>query len=109
VDRYECRKLVANDLRQLHLIEKEVSHRYAVVTVTAARQYRTPFNTSVVCQCSIHAQDAIKAVRGKRIRIIPDMWENTYFAWMEDIKDWCISARYGGGTECLSGIAGKAE
>ena len=35
--------------------------------------------------------EAIKAVRDERIRIIPKSWENTYFAWMEDIKDWCIS------------------
>jgi len=37
------------------------------------------------------AEPAIKAVREKRIRIIPETWENTYFSWMENIQDWCIS------------------
>jgi len=92
VDRYECRKLVANDLRQLHLIEKEVSHRYAVGHCYRCKTITEPLSTPQwYVNVQSMAQDAIKAVRGKRIRIIPDMWENTYFAWMEDIKDWCIS------------------
>ena len=36
-------------------------------------------------------EPALRAVREEKIRIIPDGWCNSYFAWMENIKDWCIS------------------
>jgi valyl-tRNA synthetase len=37
------------------------------------------------------AQQAIKAVKSGQTRIIPDMWTKTYYDWMENIRDWCIS------------------
>ena len=37
------------------------------------------------------AEPAMAAVREKRTRIIPEHWERTYFEWMENIRDWCIS------------------
>ena len=37
------------------------------------------------------AEPAIEAVRSGQIRFIPDNWSKTYFAWMENIQDWCIS------------------
>jgi len=33
----------------------------------------------------------VKIVKDGGIRLIPDSWENNYFAWMKDIRDWCIS------------------
>jgi valyl-tRNA synthetase len=32
-----------------------------------------------------------RAVEEGRIEFVPKQWENTYFAWMRDIQDWCIS------------------
>ena len=37
------------------------------------------------------AEEAIKAVKDGRTRIIPSNWEKTYSGWMENIRDWCIS------------------
>ena len=37
------------------------------------------------------AEPAIRAVETGRIRIIPSQWEKTYFEWMRNIRDWCIS------------------
>jgi valyl-tRNA synthetase len=37
------------------------------------------------------AEPAIKAVEDGRIHIIPAQWEKTYFEWMRNIRDWCIS------------------
>ena len=37
------------------------------------------------------AKDAIRAVKEGETKIIPQQWEKTYFEWMENIKDWCIS------------------
>ncbi|MEW6601484.1 MAG: valine--tRNA ligase, partial [Nitrospirota bacterium] len=37
------------------------------------------------------AQEAVRSVRDGEIKIIPSGWENSYFDWMQNIKDWCIS------------------
>jgi valyl-tRNA synthetase len=37
------------------------------------------------------AKPAIEAVEQGDIQFVPKQWENTYFAWMRDLKDWCIS------------------
>jgi valyl-tRNA synthetase len=37
------------------------------------------------------AKEALKAVKEGRTRIVPPIWENTYYDWMENIRDWCIS------------------
>ena len=37
------------------------------------------------------AEPAIKAVEEGDIEFVPKNWENTYFAWMRDVQDWCIS------------------
>ena len=37
------------------------------------------------------AHPAIKAVKDGEVRFIPERFEKTYFNWMENIKDWCIS------------------
>ena len=37
------------------------------------------------------AEPAIKAVEDGAIKFVPKQWENTYFSWMRDIQDWCIS------------------
>ena len=92
LDRYDCRKLVIKDLKELNLIEKEEMHKYAVGHCYRCKTITEPLSTPqwYVNVQSI-AKDAIKVVKEERIRIIPKTWENTYFAWMEDIKDWCVS------------------
>ena len=37
------------------------------------------------------AKEALAAVKDGRTRILPRQWENTYYDWMENIRDWCIS------------------
>ena len=91
-DRYECRKRVHQDLLQLQLIEKEEAHRHAIGHCYRCKTITEPLSTPQwYVNVQSMAREAINAVREGRIRIIPDTWENTYFAWMEDIKDWCIS------------------
>lgn len=92
MDRYECRKRVHDDLLHLNLIEREEAHRHAIGHCYRCKTITEPLSTPQwYVNVQSMAKEAIKAVREGRIRIIPDMWENTYFAWMEDIKDWCIS------------------
>ena len=51
------------------------------------------------------AKPAIEAVESGAIRIIPEGWTNNYLAWMRDIKDWCISGRFGGAIKFQPGTA----
>ncbi len=37
------------------------------------------------------AEEAVKAVETGQIKILPETWHKTYFNWMNDIRDWCIS------------------
>jgi len=92
LDRYECRKLVLRDLKGMNFIEKEEPHKYAIGQCYRCKTITEPLSTPQwYVNVQSMAKDAIKAVKEERIRIIPKTWENTYFAWMEDIKDWCIS------------------
>ncbi len=92
LDREECRKEVVEALKQKGLLVKvepythKVGHCQRCGTViepTLSKQWFVKVEPL--------AKEAIRAVREGRIRIIPGKWENDYFAWMENIRDWCIS------------------
>lgn len=92
LERYECRKRVVEDLRASDLIEREERYKYSVGHCYRCKTIIEPLPTLqwYVSTQSL-AKEAMDAVRKGKIRIIPASWENTYFAWMENIKDWCIS------------------
>lgn len=92
LDRYECRKRVVNDLKELGLIEKEEKYRHAIGHCYRCKTIIEPLSTlQWYVDVQPLAMEAIKVVREGKIKIMPDSWENTYFAWMKNIKDWCIS------------------
>jgi valyl-tRNA synthetase len=92
MDRYECRKKVVEDLKASDLIEKEERYRHSVGHCYRCKTIIEPLPTlQWYVNTKSLAREALGAVRGGKIRIIPPSWENTYFAWMENIKDWCIS------------------
>ncbi len=92
LDRYECRKLVLEKLNELGLIEKTEKHSHSVGHCYRCKTVIEPYST-VQWYLNVKglAEQAIKAVREGRIKIIPETWNNSYFAWMENIRDWCIS------------------
>jgi len=92
LDRYECRKLVRSDLKDLHLIDREESHQHAVGHCYRCKTITEPLSTlQWYVNVQSMAREASRVVREGKIRIIPQSWENTFFAWMDDIRDWCIS------------------
>lgn len=92
LDRYECRKTVVSHLKELGLIEKEERYRHSVGHCYRCKTIIEPLLTPQwYVKVGPLAGEAIKAVRDGRIRIIPDTWNNSYFSWMENIRDWCIS------------------
>jgi valyl-tRNA synthetase len=92
LDRYACRKKVVDDLNASHLIEKEERHGHSVGHCYRCKTIIEPLSTMQwYVDTKPLASAAINAIRSGRIRIIPSSWENTYFSWMENIRDWCIS------------------
>ncbi len=92
LDRYECRKKVLNDLEHVGLIVKEENHAHSIGQCYRCKTVIEPLSTPQwYVRVKPLAEEAIKAVREEKIRIFPKTWDNTYYSWMENIKDWCIS------------------
>ena len=92
LDRYAARKAIIHDLEQLDLLEKIVDHKLMVPRGDRSGAVIEPFLTDQwYVKTESLAAPAIEAVESGKIRFVPDNWKNTYFAWMNDIQDWCIS------------------
>ena len=92
MDRYDCRKQVVKDLEgQGYLIKIEpmkhsVGECHRCHTVTEPR-----VSTQWFVKMQPLAEPATKAVKSGETKFVPERFEKTYFHWMENIRDWCIS------------------
>ncbi len=92
MDRFEARKAVVADLDALGLLDKIDDHRLKVPRGDRSGVVIEPWLTPQwYVNAKKLAEPAIKAVEDGDIQFVPKQWENTYFAWMRDIQDWCIS------------------
>ena len=92
LDRFEARRRVVADLEAAGLIDKTVDHRLMVPRGDRSGAVVEPYLTDQwYVRAAILAEPAIEAVETGRIRFVPDNWKNTYFEWMRNIEDWCIS------------------
>lgn len=92
LDRFECRKKVISMLEQQGLM---VQIEDIVHNVGYSERADVPIETMVSAQWFVNmkelAKPAIEAVESGKINFHPDRWAKTYFHWMENIQDWCIS------------------
>ncbi len=92
LDRFECRRRIVEDMRALGLIERVEPYRHAVGVCYRCRTVVEPLvSKQWFVRTTPLAEPAIKAVRDSRTRVVPRVWRKTYFGWMENIRDWCIS------------------
>ena len=92
LDRYEARRRIVTDLEAQGLLEKIVDHRLVVPRGDRSGAVIEPFLTDQwYVKVGPLAKPAVEAVESGRIRFVPDNWKNTYFEWMRNIQDWCIS------------------
>ncbi len=92
LDRSACRKAVVADLEAAGLLEKIEPHRHSVGHCYRCRSVIEPnLSRQWFVRTRPLAEKAIAAVREGKTRIVPETWANTYFDWMENIRDWCIS------------------
>jgi len=92
LDRYAARKQIIADLDAMGLMEKVEDHMMAVPRGEKSGVVVEPYlSDQWYVKIQPLADPAIEAVENGSIEFIPKNAENTYFAWMRDIQDWCIS------------------
>jgi valyl-tRNA synthetase len=92
MSREDCRERVIRDLEEQGLLKATEPYK-----LSAGQCYRC--QTVVEPHLSLQwfvstktlAEPAIRAVKDGDIRILPETWRETYYDWMENIRDWCIS------------------
>ncbi|WP_018983365.1 valine--tRNA ligase [Salinimonas chungwhensis] len=92
MDRFEARKKIVADLDSQRLLVKIDDHKLKVPRGDRTGAVIEPFLTDqwYVAVESL-AKPAIDAVESGDIRFVPENWNKTYYQWMHNIQDWCIS------------------
>jgi valyl-tRNA synthetase len=108
--RFEAREKVVKDLKNLGLLQKiepfphSVGHCYrckVTIEPLVSKQWFVKVKPL--------AERAVAAVVEGRTRIIPPVWESTYFEWMNNIRDWCISRQIWWGHRIPAWFCGKCN
>ena len=92
MDRYECRKAMVEELKDLGLLVKTVPHKHNV-----GQCYRcgTTVEPIISKQWFVKmkplAEPAVEVVKNGTVKFVPDRFSKTYLNWMENVHDWCIS------------------
>ncbi|MBI5637588.1 MAG: valine--tRNA ligase [Nitrospinae bacterium] len=92
MSREECRKAIVEDLKEQGFLVEARAHKNAVGECYRCKTVVEP-NLSMqwFVKTAPLAEEAVKAVKTGDIKFVPQSWENTYFEWMNNIRDWCIS------------------
>ncbi|MCB9534970.1 MAG: valine--tRNA ligase [Myxococcales bacterium] len=92
LDRFEAREAIVADLDKLGLLVEIKPHTNNVGTCQRSGVVVEPMlSKQWYVRVEPLAKPAADAVRDGRTRIVPESWEKTYFHWMDNIRDWCIS------------------
>ena len=92
LDRFVARERVVADMESLGLLERVQEHRLFVPRGDRSGAVLEPYLTDQwYVKVAPLAEPAIAAVEDGRVRFVPDNWSKTYFEWMRNIQDWCIS------------------
>ena len=92
LDRFAARRLVIEDLQAQGLLEGEEDHRLMVPRGDRSGAVVEPLLTDQwYVRTGPLAEPAVAAVREGKVRFVPGNWSKTYFEWMRNIEDWCIS------------------
>ena len=92
LDRFVARKKIVKDLEAQGLLEKIDDHKLMVPRGDRSGAVIEPYMTDQwYVKVEPLAKEAIKVVEDGDIKFVPENWSNTYFEWMRNIEDWCIS------------------
>ena len=92
LDRFEARKRVVAELEAAALVARVEKHRLVIPRGDRSGAVLEPFLTDQwFVKIAPLAQPAIEAVTEGRTRFVPESWARTYYEWMRNIRDWCVS------------------
>ncbi len=92
MDRFECRIKLVNELEAKGFMKDVTLHKHAVGHCYRCKTTIEPYvSEQWFVKTKELAKAAIEAVETEKTKFIPKNWEKTYFEWMNNIKDWCIS------------------
>src|SRR6266545_8119328 len=91
-DRFEARKNLWSDMKKAGLAIKTEPYRTTIPRSQRGGEIVEPMiSTQWFVKIDPLAKAALEAVKDGRIKIVPERFEKTYYNWLENIKDWCIS------------------
>jgi valyl-tRNA synthetase len=91
-DRFEARKNMWADMKKASLVIKTESYRTTIPKSQRGGEIVEPMiSEQWFVTIEPLAKAALDAVKDGRIKIVPERFEKTYYNWMENIRDWCIS------------------
>ena len=92
MDRFDARKQIVAEFEQLGLLEKIENYVVKIPRGDRSHAVVEPYLTDQwYVKIEPLAKPAIEAVETGKIRFVPENWSKTYFEWMYNIQDWCIS------------------
>ena len=92
MDRYEARKAMVADLEEQGLLVKVVPHSHNVGTHDRCKTTVEPLvKPQWFVKMEEMAKPALEAVKKGDLKLIPERMNKTYYNWLENIRDWCIS------------------
>ena len=92
LDRFEARARIVDDLAARGLLVRTEAHRMTVPRGDRSHAVIEPYLTDQwFVKTGPLAEPSIRAVENGDIRFVPEHWAKTYFEWMRNIEDWCIS------------------
>jgi valyl-tRNA synthetase len=92
MDRFEAREAIAEELKSLGLLSGVTEHRHSVGHCYRCGTVIEPYlSEQWFVRAKPLAEAGIGAVKADEISFVPEQWASTYYQWMENIRDWCIS------------------
>ena len=92
MDRFEARKVILEDLKKDKFLVSEKEYESTLPYGDRSDQILEPLLTDQwYVDAKTLAKPAIEAVKSGEIQFVPTNWEKTYFQWMNNIQDWCVS------------------
>ncbi|EQA44540.1 valine--tRNA ligase [Leptospira broomii serovar Hurstbridge str. 5399] len=92
LDRFVARRKIVADLDEAGLVEKIEDHVHSIGHNSRGGEIIEPYlSLQWFCKMRSLADLAIEAVRSGETEFVPKLWEKTFFEWMNNIRDWCVS------------------
>ena len=92
LDRFEARKRIIKKLKELDLFEQQEKNRHSVPTSDRSKTIIEPrLSKQWYVNMQTFAEPAIQYAKSGELNFYPNQWKKTYYHWLENIQDWCIS------------------